>query len=99
MKRREFCKTALLTGAATARPMARAQAPDAADNERNRAQVHAAWDKLKQFTSGFYVNLNDPDQKAVDDNYGPNHPRLAALKKPYDPSNLFRLNANVRPVT
>ena len=71
--------------------------PDSADNERNRARVHAEWDKVKRFTSGFYVNLNDSDQKSVDDNYGPNRPRLAALKQQYDPGNLFRLNANVRP--
>ncbi|MGH8265353.1 MAG: FAD-binding oxidoreductase, partial [Steroidobacteraceae bacterium] len=71
--------------------------PDAADNGRNRAQVHAAWDKIKSLTTGFYVNLNTTDQKAVDDNYGPNCARLTALKKSYDPINLFRLNANVRP--
>jgi len=70
---------------------------DSADNERNRAKVHAAWDKLSAFTSGFYVNLNNADQKAVDDNYGPNRARLTALKKRYDPDNLFRLNANIRP--
>ena len=70
---------------------------DAADNEAGRARVHAAWDKCSQFTGGFYVNLNSADQKAVDDNYGPNRARLAALKKEYDPANLFRLNANIRP--
>jgi FAD/FMN-containing dehydrogenase len=70
---------------------------DAADDERNRAKVHAEWEKLKNFTSGFYVNLNVADQRSVYDNYGPNRPRLAALKKQYDPGNLFRLNANVRP--
>ena len=70
---------------------------DAADNDVNRAKIHAAWDKVSKFTSGFYVNLNSPDQKAVDDNYGPNRARLVALKKEYDPANLFRLNANIRP--
>jgi len=70
---------------------------DPADNEANRARVHAAWDKISKFTNGFYVNLNTADQKAVDDNYGPNRARLSALKKAYDPANLFRLNANIRP--
>jgi FAD/FMN-containing dehydrogenase len=70
---------------------------DAVDNDRMRAKVHAAWDKVSHYTSGFYVNLNSADQKAVDDNYGPNRARLVALKKQYDPANLFRLNANIRP--
>ncbi|HEX9140315.1 MAG TPA: FAD-binding oxidoreductase [Steroidobacteraceae bacterium] len=70
---------------------------DAADNDRMRAKVHAAWDKVSRYTSGFYVNLNSADQKAVDDNYGPNRARLVALKKQFDPLNLFRLNANIRP--
>ncbi len=77
--------------------LAAASWPNDADNEQNRAQLHAAWDKIKPHTSGFYVNLNDPDQKAVDENYGPNRARLAAIKKTYDPGNLFRLNANVKP--
>ena len=70
---------------------------DSADNERNRAKVHAAWDRLSHFTNGFYVNLNVADQKAVDDNFGVNRTRLAQLKKQYDPNNLFRLNANILP--
>jgi FAD/FMN-containing dehydrogenase len=70
---------------------------DTASNDANRARVRAAWDKVSRYTSGFYVNLNSADQKAVDDNYGPNRARLAALKKQYDPGNMFRLNANIRP--
>ncbi|HKE45775.1 MAG TPA: FAD-binding oxidoreductase [Steroidobacteraceae bacterium] len=70
---------------------------DSADNDRNRSEVRARWDKLKPFTAGYYVNLNEGDQRQTDDNYGPNHARLAGLKRQYDPTNLFRLNANVRP--
>lgn len=70
---------------------------DPADDARNRARTHTEWDKVSRFTNGFYVNLNAAEQKAVNDNYGANFARLEALKKRYDPANLFRLNANVAP--
>jgi FAD/FMN-containing dehydrogenase len=59
------------------------------------------WHKLEPFTDGFYVNTmagDDPHQR-VRSTYGGNYPRLVKLKGQYDPSNLFRMNANVPPST
>jgi hypothetical protein len=34
----------------------------------------------------------------VSEAYGANYPRLVHLKEKYDPTNLFRVNHNIRPV-
>ena len=72
---------------------------DAAQDGPAKKAIHATWDKLEPFTDGYYVNLNDTDakDKRTDSNYGSNFTRLAALKKQFDPLNLFRLNANIKP--
>jgi Berberine and berberine like len=71
------------------------------DTARRLAELRASWKRIEHLTRGFYTNLTDPDTSniAYSDNYGPNLPRLAALKAKYDPLNLFRLNANVPPKT
>ncbi len=56
------------------------------------------WKSIEQFTYGFYSN----DEFAVtpskaQSNYLGNHDRMVELKNKYDPTNLFRLNHNVRP--
>ncbi len=50
-------------------------------------------------TGGVYVNFmpEDEAQRVAAGAYGPNHARLAALKRRYDPGNLFRQNQNIRP--
>ena len=74
---------------------------DSSQDEPGRKSVHAAWSKLEPFTSGYYVNLHDADagarDKGTERNYGPNFSRLATVKRQYDPLNLFRLNANIKP--
>ena len=70
---------------------------DRSEDEPGRKAIRATWSKLAPFTDGYYVNLNDADPKGTDNNYGPNFSRLAELKKRYDPQNLFRLNANIKP--
>jgi FAD/FMN-containing dehydrogenase len=57
------------------------------------------WAALEPFTDGFYTNDADPNATTaqIDANYGSNYSRLVALKKQYDPTNLFRLNTNVKP--
>lgn len=50
------------------------------------------------YTRGFYTNdLSDESQAAVNKNYAGNYERLVQIKNQYDPTNLFRLNANVVP--
>jgi FAD/FMN-containing dehydrogenase len=48
--------------------------------------------------AGGYVNfMADDDQTRVHDNYRGNFERLAAIKRAYDPDNLFHLNQNIPP--
>jgi FAD/FMN-containing dehydrogenase len=72
---------------------------DPAMNEAVSAWIRAAWAKLEPFTHGFYVNEFNPDDEVrLNTTYGPNFQRMVDLKTKYDPTNLFRLNANVAPI-
>jgi len=67
-------------------------------DETHVATVRRAWKHIEPRTEGFYVNaMADEEYKRVAANYGSNYPKLAQLKRKYDPTNLFRLNANVLP--
>ena len=73
--------------------------PDPADNEANTAWVRDYYAALAPNSEkGAYVNfLSGDDQTKIRANYGGNYERLVALKKKYDPSNLFHLNQNISP--
>lgn len=72
---------------------------DRATADLHRAAARDTWRKLEPFTKGFYVNTiaADDPQDRVRSTYGDNYPRLVKLKDQYDPTNLFRRNANVLP--
>lgn len=57
------------------------------------------WKTLEPATRGVYINEMDESYgaAALNANFLGNYPRLAALKRRYDPANLFRLNANITP--
>jgi FAD/FMN-containing dehydrogenase len=66
--------------------------------------VRQTWDAMQPFSSGaVYVNylgqVADEGAERIKDAYGvAKYERLLALKKQYDPTNLFRLNQNINPL-
>jgi len=69
------------------------------DREPHVAFCREYWTHLEPFTHGFYNNDNGVESTAenVASNFEQNLERLTAVKNHYDPTNLFRLNANIRP--
>jgi hypothetical protein len=68
--------------------------------------AHRAWarglhdDLASNTTPGVYLNFTSDaeDDARVRETFGPEkYARLVALKDQYDPSNLFRLNQNIKP--
>ena len=60
----------------------------------------AYWDAVHRFNpGGAYVNfmMDDEGEARVKASYGDNYERLTAVKKKYDPANLFRVNQNIKP--
>lgn len=57
------------------------------------------WATLEPFIRGFYVNdmAREVTPSDINANYRGNYQRLVAIKSKFDPTNLFRLNANVQP--
>ena len=73
---------------------------DAADDEANIAWAREVWAAMHPFLAGgVYVNyLGDEGAERVRAAYSPAaYDRLLALKRTYDPDNVFRLNQNIAP--
>lgn len=72
--------------------------PAGTDGSEHLAYLSEQWAQVGPHTRGFYVNdLGDETQADIDANYGANLERLVQVKNTYDPTNLFRLNANIKP--
>jgi hypothetical protein len=71
--------------------------PDPATNDAGIAAVREFYQAMEPHMAGFYTNLHEDTEKKIWGNYGESYPRLVELKNRYDPTNLVRLNANVRP--
>jgi FAD/FMN-containing dehydrogenase len=73
--------------------------PDPADNEANVTWVKDYYADLAPHSDpGGYINFaSGDDQSKVRDNFGVSYDRLAAVKRRYDPDNLFHLNQNIAP--
>jgi FAD/FMN-containing dehydrogenase len=72
---------------------------DPAESERNVEWTRSLFGAMEPFfEGGVYVNnLGDEGEDRVREAYGANYERLLALKGKYDPTNLFRLNQNIKP--
>jgi FAD/FMN-containing dehydrogenase len=71
-----------------------------ADDARCIASTREFLDATAPFaTGGVYVNFltGDEGTHRLRAAYGANYPRLARLKRKYDPENLFRMNQNIPP--
>jgi FAD/FMN-containing dehydrogenase len=65
---------------------------------RHLAWVREGWEALRPYSVGVYANfLSDEGDAGVVAAYGQRLRRLTALKDRYDPTNVFRLNASIRP--
>jgi len=72
--------------------------PPDPDPERHRDWSRAAGDALAPYSCGIYANfISDEGDPGVEAAYGDRRARLGSLKARWDPANVFRLNANIRP--
>jgi FAD/FMN-containing dehydrogenase len=74
--------------------------PDPANNGKITDWCKDYFDDLHPYSAGgAYVNfMMEEGQERVQASFRDNYDRLAQIKSKYDPTNLFRVNQNIRPV-
>ena len=72
---------------------------DASQDAGGIAWCRDLWNALAAYATGeAYVNFMTEEEEArLESAYGSSYHRLVELKNRYDPSNLFRMNQNIRP--
>ena len=72
---------------------------DPRETEARVAWARETWSEAQPYAKdSAYVNyLDQGDEQRTEAVYGPNFARLVEIKRIYDPENIFRHNANIRP--
>ena len=74
---------------------------DPRDDDLNITWARESVDAMREFSDGSrYFNfpgLHEEGEEIMRDTFGAKYQRLVALKNKYDPTNLFRLNQNIKP--
>lgn len=75
--------------------------PDPAKKDRVVRWAKEYWDAVHPYSAGgAYVNfMMEEGEDRVRATYRDNYERLAAIKKTYDPTNVFRVNQNIKPTS
>lgn len=73
--------------------------PDPQKAEAIREWAKAYWKAVHPFTmGGAYVNfMMEEGEERIQATYAENYAKLSAIKKKYDPDNVFRVNQNIKP--
>lgn len=72
---------------------------DPAEDERHVSFTREAASRLRSISDGgMYLHYGSPEpEDQVKAAYGDNYERLVEIKERWDPTNLFRMNQNIRP--
>jgi FAD binding domain/Berberine and berberine like len=78
--------------------LAAAWMPSDPNSDRHKTWVRDGWETLRPHSVGVYANfISDEGASGVEAAYGERLKRLTALKDRFDPTNMFRMNANIPP--